>query len=174
MIHPQARVHIELAKEIVRQDKADGLRVILRPFQERDVERSRPVHDLEGRARAAICWRTYDHLVPVTKPKPLDSYTALDKSLTASYERKLEPFIGLRPQETLRRYLWEEIQPRTVRMHPFAFGPFRESLFVPCALVLIGDADEAKRFEPLLTLWRDGNFPLGFDQRGNLLVLVVA
>ena len=54
MIHPQIGVHIDLAKEIVRLDKADRLRAIFQPFQDNGPELRRMVPDLENRAREAV------------------------------------------------------------------------------------------------------------------------
>lgn len=46
------------------------------------------------------------------------------------------------------------------------------SLLYACAYELLDRPAEAAKFKPLHELWRTGNFPLGFDKEGNLLVLV--
>ncbi len=49
---------------------------------------------------------------------------------------------------------------------------FREILYCYACLVLTGRFSVASKFELLRQLWLTGNFPLGFDKKGNLLVLV--
>ena len=46
------------------------------------------------------------------------------------------------------------------------------SLNVPLQLVLANKSQEARRFKPLYDLWLAGNYPLGFDRDGKLVVLV--
>lgn len=47
-----------------------------------------------------------------------------------------------------------------------------DSLFVPCCFLMTDKPEEAARFKPLLEIYLAGNFPIGFDEDDNLLVLV--
>jgi hypothetical protein len=46
------------------------------------------------------------------------------------------------------------------------------ALFVPCCFLMTDDPGAAARFKPLLDMYLAGNFPVGFDEDDNLLVLV--
>ena len=48
----------------------------------------------------------------------------------------------------------------------------RTSIVYSCFYILDDKPKEAAKFKPLLDLWLAGNFPVGFDEDGNLLVLV--
>ncbi len=90
---------------------------------------------------------------------------SLGPSLWASLDDKISVSLSISSWTTI----WTSIGPDL----RYAFSDsLRKSCLFACGFILAGKPEDAAKFQPLLNLWLAGNFPVGFDRDGNLLVLV--
>ncbi|MFH1077900.1 MAG: hypothetical protein V1745_01280 [Patescibacteria group bacterium] len=160
---------------------------ILRPFYGWKPELKLALPDLEERGKMAVFWdnpirgvRVFsgqDSFKAAREAASLASYgdslegialAVLNKTLTCSGDIELE--------ESCWGVFWESFQyslGRTVlsMMDDWFWDPFQDSLMHCLECIIGGKPEEAPKFKPLLDLWLAGNFPIGFDDDNNLLVV---
>ncbi|MEI7512427.1 MAG: hypothetical protein WCK01_03135 [Candidatus Uhrbacteria bacterium] len=129
-----------------------------------------PVSDLEARAQRAIFWR------PIKSVSTMDimsvpQHTSLWKDLDDRYGDGLRDVFDDRYEDSLAASIYLAFQ-RAFQ------GPFAASLWTSLYFVvgasIVGNMDLLVQFQPLLGLCALGNFPIGFDEEGNLLLLVAS
>lgn len=157
--------------------KGMALMEILRPFYDlRILPIWWPLSDLKKRAKSAVHWRSVKG-VKVLNPALLASpRISLGESLQASVQLSLGESLQASLKDSLLESFGSLFADSSRESLIFALGDslresFEVSLFYPCALVLADRPKEAAKFKRLLDLWIDGNFPVGFDVDGNLLIL---
>ena len=149
--------------------KGIAIMEILRPFYGWNPRLKPALPNLEMRAKQAVFWRKAKSL-RVAHLSELDSlgkwfWTSLGDSLGGSFWTLL--WDSLRgPLPTL---LWDSLGASLLDSFR---NPLGDSLFYACIFVVLGKSEEAAKLKPLLELWLAGNYPVGFDEGNNLLVLV--
>ena len=129
--------------------KGEAIMGVLRPFYGWKPELKPALPDLKACAKKAIFWRE----VKGVRVFQLSDAASLWDSLRDSLRYSLGASLGDSLRDSLEASL-------------------RYSLFFPCGFILADRPAQAARFKPLLDLWLAGNYPVGFDKDGNLLVLV--
>lgn len=157
------------------EEKGNLLRCCLLPIYGWQPKLMPALADLDGRARTAIFWR---ETTGVRQFRPIEG-DALQVSLSVSIGSSLlDVFEGLCRDEEYAAWqlcFWAMWPGLCRSRNPFKHH-HRDALEI--ALFRIyrsfrdGQPEEAARFKPFIELWRAGNFPVGFDKDGNLLVLV--
>jgi hypothetical protein len=147
-----------------------------------------PMEGLEPLAAKAVFWRTikgvrilrgdtglpWDQIWPnlaISMWHSLGGKLGADEedSLRASLRTSLWTSVGV----DLRTSLWG-IMGNSMALNlreNLEYGLWT-SLYFACSFVLL--EDKSKAFANLLQLWKNGNFPLGFDQEDHLIILAGA
>ncbi len=84
-------------------------------------------------------------------------WTSIEEELWTSIEDSLLDSLGNSLRALLRVLPWRALW---------------AALFISCGFVVVGRHEEVTKIKPLLKLWLEGNYPIRFDEEGNLLVLV--
>lgn len=165
--------------------KGAALMDVLWPFYDWKPELKAELPDLEARARQAIFWRKFER-ARIFRADQLDSFesllgTLLQASLMASLMDSLMDSLGSSLWNMFLISLRFSLNDLLLLSFRVSLGdllcaPLRDllcaSLFFASGFALAGKPEEAAKFKPLHELCLAGNFPLGFDKEGNLLVLV--
>jgi hypothetical protein len=156
--------------------KGAALLEILKPFFNWKPELKPALPDLEERAKSAVFWREIAG-VRVFRSESDLFHAPLRVSLWVSFQAPLRDSLRISLLNSLRDSLPDSL-PDLFR-DSFRYSlldslrpSFGDSLFYPCGFVLAGKFETAAKFKLLHDLWLAGNFPAGFDNEGNLLVLV--
>ncbi len=96
-------------------------------------------------------------------------WDSFPRSLEWSFGRELDQLHTPRFKARSDHDFWEAF-PASYRT--LLQDSFFATLATPIDLELADRSTTAKRFQPLFNLWLAGNFPVGFDRRGFLMVLV--
>lgn len=164
--------------------KGKAIMNILSPYYGWKPELKGALLDLEERAKNVVFWPNVNGLRVFRLCEAASLEASLFYSLSSSrrYEFGDELSDSLRNQlvASLANRLWvsigESLGNEFYSIGESLWGSIKasllDSLFYPCANTLAGKSKEAAKFKPLLDLWLAGNFPVGFDKEGNLLVLV--
>lgn len=153
---------------------------LLRPFGPGwQPELKPPDPKLAGLARKAVFWKDYGRVWTV-KVADFDSAMAdvairINDSLHKALWHRLGAMLRIRPKTAtslLAKKLRKEYGFMRTTPAPWAKDLFWQPVFHACSLILVEHPAEAARFVPLFYLWLLGNFPLGFDKHGDLLVMV--
>ena len=137
--------------------KGEALMEILRPFYDWEPELKPVLPDLEERIRNVVFWRDTLDVKVFTISDGGSLWASLWDSLWSSPRSSLRDSLRDSLWASLRDSLWDSLW---------------ASLFYSCGFILTNKPVEAAKFQPLLDLWLAGNFPVGFDKDGNLLILV--
>ncbi|MBI5654145.1 hypothetical protein HZC53_00605 [Candidatus Uhrbacteria bacterium] len=151
--------------------KGATLMEILQPFYGWKEERKPVLPDVEEQAKSAIHWREIQGV------RIFKGWYSLHDSLHNSLVRSLRNSLHHSLHDSLADSLWNSLayslaDSLILPDVNWDYDPLWESLFFACGYILAGKPDEAAKFKPLLNLFVAGNFPLGFDEEGNLLILV--
>ncbi|MBU2509042.1 hypothetical protein KKE33_01500 [Patescibacteria group bacterium] len=165
--------------------RGEALMDILQPFYDWEPKLKPALPDLEEQAKKVIFWkeisgvrvftgREFDSLKASLKDSLRTSLKAsLWDSLKASLWDSLEDSLRTSLWDSLRASLWSSLwDSLRASLRVSLWSSLRDSLFYSCGFILADKLEEAAKFQPLLDLWFAGNFPVGFDKDGNLLVLV--
>jgi len=156
---------------------ADKLTGMIKPFYGWEPKLKPTVPDLQMKARRATRW----YRIKGIKTYALCDVALLQASLQISFGDALrsvckdmlygehwsllEQTLSTRLQESLSASIEESL---LIMLRDALFL----SLFYAYGLALVGMPQQGIDFKPELDLWLAGNFPVGFDKDGNLLVLV--
>lgn len=155
---------------------------VLRPFYGWQPVLRAAIPCLEERSRQAICWRELNDIRVLCAARETSLWHSCQRLIKVSLMDSLKDPSHELSQEWLRARLLSSLEAslkvRFTRalwdsLDAMLQDCLRGSLWVPCCLAVAGKLEEAAKFKPLLDLWLAGNFPVGFDAEGNLLVLVV-
>lgn len=168
--------------------KGEAIIGVLRPFYGWKPELKPALPDLEARAKEAIFWREIKGVrvfqmadavsLPASLPASLwDSlWCSLRDSLGNSLWNSLRDSLRDSLRASFEASLWASLRDSLrASLRDSLWYSLWYSLFFPCGFILADRSDQTARtarLKPLLDLWLAGNFPMGFDKDGNLLVLV--
>ncbi|KAA0206605.1 hypothetical protein EDM68_01890 [Candidatus Uhrbacteria bacterium] len=151
--------------------KGQELMDFLLPFYDWEPELKPTLPGLDERAETAIFWRI---LAGVRvrrsdlKTPGVDIKCPIGHSLMTSSKVLLGPVCWGPRGDVLRASMSVSVE---VLLEP-VWPLLMPLLFYPCCFILDDKPEEAAKFKSVLDLWLAGNFPVGFDAEGNLLVLV--
>jgi hypothetical protein len=141
---------------------------ILAPFYGWKPQLKYALPELRRRAKEAVFWKRCGVNVSRASEAPeLHSWGSLWETVKEQYLYNRPDYCPL--ANMLDRELFNQLRET---MRDPARTSLKASLMVPCMLILEDKPDEADGFRPLVDLWLEGNFPIGFDSADNLVVLV--
>ena len=151
--------------------KGKAITQILQPFRDWKPELESQIDGLEEVAKRAIFWQE----VKGIRARQLSQAHLLEESLWTSLGHSLEGSFQTSLREPLRASLDESLNSMYWLKYTLGYSmkaSLWTSFYLPCAFIIVGNEGQAARFKPLLDLWLAGNFPMGFDREGHLLVIV--
>ena len=158
----------EQAKKVIFWKEISGVRVFT--GREFDSLKASLKDSLRTSLKASLWDSLKDSLRTSLKASLWDS---LEDSLRTSLWDSLEDSLRTSLWDSLRASLWSSLwDSLRASLRVSLWSSLRDSLFYSCGFILADKLEEAAKFQPLLDLWFAGNFPVGFDKDGNLLVLV--
>ena len=153
--------------------KGEALMEILRPFYDWEPELKPVLPDLEERIRNVVFWRDTLDVKVFTISDGGSLWASLWDSLWSSPRSSLRDSLRDSLWASLRDSLWDSLRDSLrFSLGFFLLDSLSASLFYSCGFILADKPEEAAKLQPLLDLWLAGNFPVGFDKDGNLLILV--
>lgn len=165
--------------------RGQAIMSILEPFRGY-VALQRAQSDLESVAPRAIFWREVRNVqtLPVGVRLSLAEYAYWEKDhlarlLNAEVGPRLDRVLTLKDRQTLEDLL-KSIKWISFGNDYWALNwmtlrdSFWRTLFFACGFVIAGKTAEAEKFDPLLELWRQGNFPISLSESGDLMLVLVA
>jgi|GEM_PF-6142995 len=183
--------------QAVEPKHADEIMAILDPFKAPDLsfDLKNPAGNLIESARRAARWASV-HDVIIVRPEELPNkypnniWYPVSVRLLSIYAHQIEDSLGHWLNQNFSKSQFVSDLMEKVRISVMdGFGSekwetawdafqvdfprsiangLEASLFYACGTTITGINSD---FEPLLSIWRSGNLPLGFDQKGNFGVL---
>lgn len=155
------------------QDKLDAIMNVLQTFREWKPE-LKPVHsELRSLAKEAIFWLDLKGVQTFhayeSGPLWASIWDSLHGSLESSIGRELEMLQSPRFKAQHDQDFWSAFH---ASYRSLLQDSFFATITYPIDCVLADKPYTTKRFTPLFNLWLAGNFPIGFDRRGYLIVIV--
>lgn len=155
------------------QDKRDAIMNVLLPFRGWRPKLKPALPDLEARANEAIFWRYDKGVCTFQQSESGPLWSSIDSSLESSLESEFELAMqgSLRSKfpASLDESSWASFR---ASLRTLLEESFRSSVRYAIDHVLADKPTMTAKFKPLLDLWIAGNFPVGFDRKGSLILLV--
>lgn len=156
--------------------KGAAIMEILRPFYAWKPELKPTLPDLEARVKQAVSWReiTDVRVFPLDQRESLQSLyrDSLGESLLDSIRYLLDTSLRSSLWDSFEQSLWGSLEVSlwdVLRDRPRY--SFRDLLYSAVLCVVAGRFEKAEKLQDLFALYFAGNFPVGFDECGKLLVL---
>lgn len=149
---------------------------IVGPFYEWTPRLMPPVNGLVDQARHAVFWKSFEEIRLVALGEHgfhnwlFGGYGNAEhdprnppRRVRKAYNTRLGAVVKnvLSCLDNSRRSLYFDVR-----------WSFRDSVYFPCWQLAQGNGEEARRYLPLLALWRTGNFPIGFSPGGHQLIVL--
>jgi len=136
--------------------------------------------DLEKRARGAVFWKGFKEIRCIPSSQGDDYLHPVSESFEESLKVPIKPPAPDTYDETLKKITWSLACDLLRDLEHGFVDSVRSSMvfslrvicLYACKFAIANQPEETAKFKPLLELWLAGNFPIGFDWNGNLLVLV--
>ena len=165
--------------EIQLPNRGQMIMSVLGQFYDWKPELQQPSEDFDRQASDIVFWRPVKNLRLVRSNEVVELDTTLNQSLKKGFHgiyrydvinSCLRTSLGARLEEPFRRSFEAG---REMNFVDSVWSSLLATLVVPCMYCARYKIEKVAKFDLLLDLWLAGNYPLGFDEDSNLLVLAL-